>query len=131
MSLPLRSRLRGPLRIALHGAGLFAGWCLFAYFWFLVAQQALDSRMLRWLFAAAAVLVPVVTGAWVWHNRGIYRRLGPRTGQRRVEARYDHDFYGRHIDADWAALNSARYIVIEQDTTHKRYRSQDLPTDAP
>lgn len=130
MSPLRRSRLRGPLRIALHGAGLFAGWVLFAYFWHLVAQQALDSRMLRWLFVAATVVVPVVTGAWVWHNRGIYRRLGPRTGQRPVDMRYERDFYGRQIDADWPALRDAQFVVIDVDAAQKRYRNSALPPEA-
>lgn len=120
------ARLPSRWRAVLHAGLVLAGWGLFAWCWFDVTRRPNEVSDLWRLMIAAALLLPVVTIAWVAHNVGIHRRKGPRRSARPVSARYTQDFNGRPVQADWAALAHAGYIEIELDASGaKCYR---LPT---
>jgi hypothetical protein len=116
---PLASRLQA----LAHVIAIIVGWCLFFWFWWRVAGQPWDSRDLRLLVIAAAVGFPLVTGAWILHNRGIYKRRGPRRAIPPGPMLYEADFNGRQVDSDWAALRAERQIEIALDGSVKRYRA--------
>ena len=114
----LRSRWHG----LVHLLVVALGWAVFGWFWWRVAGHSWDSRDLRLLVLAATLLFPLVTGAWVLHNRGIYRRLGPRRSVNTV--RYAaQDIHGRPVAADWGLLLTAHDVVVDCSGAVKLYRS--------
>lgn len=111
------------LRLALHLVLIGIGWIGFFWLWTVVAQQPWESQRLVWLIVGSFVLTPLLTAAWVLHNRAIYRRKGER---RAVTAprhgSYRRDWRGRRISADWAALAVSPVVTIQIDADgHKRY----------
>lgn len=120
---PVRpARLPHRLQAAAHAFAVVAGWGLFAWMWWLVARQSRHADDFWWLLIAALVVVPGITLAWVAHNKGLYRRLGPRRALREVEPDYGRDFNQRQVVADWAALGPARFIRVEVMGAEKRFR---------
>jgi hypothetical protein len=118
-----RTPLAGRLQALVHVIAIVAGWGLFFWFWWRVAGQPWDSIDLQRLVIAAAVGFPLVSGAWILHNRGIYKRRGPRRAIPPGPMHYDADFNGRQVDSDWAALRAERQIEIALDGDVKRYRA--------
>ncbi len=123
MSAPRAQRLPQRWQAVVHALLVVGGWLVFVLWWLEVLRQPQDRRNLWLLVAAAAVIAPTVTWWWVWHNLALFRRLGPRRTARAVESRYERDFNGRTIDADWPALREAALVVIDNDATHKRFRT--------
>jgi len=115
--------LRGWPQRLLHLAALVVGWGLFFWGWHDVLGQHWDTTALVWLIVGSLVLLPVMTFAWVLHNVGIHRRKGPRTGLRKVDETYRHDWNGREIAADFAALARANVVVIDVEGKRKVYRA--------
>lgn len=131
MSADLPGPRPGPLPPLWHLPWIVAGWLLFAWLWWLVASRPWQSTGLQRLVIGAVVLFPVITLAWIAHNRRIYRRLGPRRGLRVVPVHYEADFFGRPVDADWSALQLAQRVDIDIDANRKRYRPGALPEGLP
>jgi hypothetical protein len=105
--------------------GVLAGWWLFFWGWQRVFDRGADFSELRVLVFGALLLVPVLTLSWIAHNRGIYRRKGPRRAVQDARLHYERDFNGRTVQGDWAALAGAQRIeiVIEGERGEvKRYR---------
>lgn len=112
----LRSRWHG----LLHGLLIAIGWVGFGWLWWRVGTYSWDSRDLQLLVLAAALFFPVATGAWVLHNRGIYRRRGPRRSVQAV-AYTGQDIHGRPVAADWSLLQAAHEVVIDCSGAVKLY----------
>ena len=115
--------LRGWPQRLLHLALLVVGWGLFFWGWHDVLGQHWDTTALVWLIVGSLVLLPAMTIAWVLHNVGIHRRKGPRTGLRKVDETYWHDWNGREISADFAALARSNVVVIDVEGKRKVYRA--------
>lgn len=124
---PRREGLASRWHVLLHALVLVAGWGLFAGSWWLVLQRPRDTAGLSQLVIGAVIVMPAITLAWIAHNIGIHRRKGPRRGVAPVPLRYDVDFNGRRIEADWPALQNARTVVIERGDGVKRYVSGPDP----
>ncbi|MBL8343702.1 MAG: hypothetical protein JNL30_19710 [Rubrivivax sp.] len=75
----------------------------------------------------AAVVVPVITVSWILHNRGIYRRKGPRRRAAGAVLDYRVDFHGREVVADFRALASAQRIELVIEGAFKRYLEAPPP----
>ena len=120
-STPLRDGLPSRWHVVLHVLAIVAGWGLFAWSWWLVSGQPNATDDLRNLIVGAVIVMPTLTIAWVLHNVGIHRRKGPRRAVAPVPLRYDTDFNGRRIVADWPALQRARTVVIERGDGVKRF----------
>jgi hypothetical protein len=114
--------LRGWPQRLLHLVALGVGWGLFFWGWHDVLGQHWDTTALIWLIVGSLVLLPAMTIAWVLHNVGIHRRKGPRTGLRKVDEAYRHDWNGREICADFGALARANVVVIDVEGERKVYR---------
>lgn len=112
--LPWRRRLA-------HAAIVLAGWLLFVWCWRVVTADHPSIGQLSDLLIGALVVVPVFTVSWVVHNVGIHRRKGPRRSVPAVEQRYERDYNGRVIQADWAALAGAQRINVVIDGDSKRF----------
>lgn len=115
--------LRGWPQRLLHLAALALGWGLFFWAWLEVLGQHWEAEFLAWLITGSLVVLPVLTTAWVLHNVGIHRRKGPRKGTRRADETYQHDWNGREVSADFAALAHASVVVIDVDGKRKVYRA--------
>ena len=105
-----------------HVLFVILGWVLFIWFWHIAAGEPWDSAPLMFLIIGSIIVSPLVTLFWIFHNMGIYKRKGPRKGMANVQPFYDVDWSGREVTADWAALTSARVVVIEVDEFGKNYR---------
>lgn len=123
MSAPRAQRLPQRWQAVVHVVLVVGGWLLFVLWWLEVLRQPQDTRNLWLLLAAAALVAPTLTWWWVWHNLALFRRLGPRRTAHAVESRYERDFNGRAIDADWPALREAALVVVENDAARKRFRT--------
>lgn len=100
---------------------VLAGWLLFAWCWRVVTADHPSVGQLSDLLIGAMVVVPVFTVSWVVHNVGIHRRKGPRRSVPAVVQRYERDYNGRFIHADWAALARAQRIDVVIDGDCKRF----------
>ncbi len=120
-STPQRDGLASRWHVLLHTLALIAGWGIFAWSWWLVSDQPRTTDDLRNLIVGAAIIMPTLTVAWILHNVGIHRRKGPRRAVAPVPLRYDIDFNGRRIVADWPTLQRARTVVIERSDGIKRF----------
>jgi hypothetical protein len=108
------------------------GWVGFVWLWWLVAQRPWEVRGLVWLIAGSLVVLPLVTLYWVWHNRSIYRRKGPRRAGAAVDESYLRDWNGRAVQADWPMLRHARSITVQLHDEQKHYAlGAAAPTRAP
>lgn len=99
------------------------GWVGFVWLWVLVGRQPWDSRQLVWLIVGSLVVLPIVTLAWVTHNRAIFKRKGERLGVPKADSSYAKDWHGRSVDADWMALRTSRLVTVGVVGPVKTYRS--------
>lgn len=118
--------LRGWPQRLVHLAALAIGWGLFFWAWHDVLGQHWETEFLTWLVSGSLVILPTLTIAWVLHNVGIHRRKGPRTGTRKADETYRHDWNGREVSADFAALARASVVVIDVEGKRKVYRAGGL-----
>lgn len=125
-----REPLRGGWQRLLHLVGLLAGWAVFFYWWYLVAVGDWDETDVALIILVTLVVSPALTVAWVMHNRGIFRRKGPRMDLPRVDLGYAQDWNGRKVQADWARLHEASVIAVTVDGPHKRYLDETRPGPA-
>jgi len=100
---------------------LLLGWALFLLGWWRVSTRPWDSADLKLLFIGSMLVFPVMTVAWVLHNVGIHRRKGARRSVPGAQERYDADFLGRQVQADWTSLQQAREITIVVEGDRKRF----------
>ncbi|HPO19045.1 MAG TPA: hypothetical protein PLO07_07610 [Rubrivivax sp.] len=124
-----RAGARGALRKVAHLLLVVFGWAGFVWMWSLVASRPWDSRGLVWLIVGSLVVMPLLTGAWVLHNRALARRKGERRSVASVDMGYEHDWHGRRVHADFGALRASRLVLIQVEGEDKRYHG--LRADAP
>jgi hypothetical protein len=108
-------------REAGHALLVATGWVGFAWMWLLVARQRWEVEALAWLVGGSLVVLPLLTAAWVLHNRAIHRRKGERRAVAPVAMAYAHDWHGRAVQADWALLKRSRDVVVSVDSGTKHY----------
>ena len=120
-----RPALTGPHHVVWHIILVVLGWCLFGGLWWIVLRQTSNSlSSIIWLFAAALILLPIITFFWVLHNRGIYAHKGPRRHIQVVETHYEQDWMGRLIQANFDQLKQARNIIIQSTSEEKYFHAQ-------
>lgn len=107
------------------------GWIGFVGLWWLVAQRPWEVRGLVWLIGGSLVVLPLITLYWVWHNRSIYRRKGPRRAVAMVDESYARDWNGRAVQADWPMLRHARSITVQVGDEAKHYQLGAASVRAP
>ncbi|HMO44826.1 MAG TPA: hypothetical protein PKB14_02200 [Rubrivivax sp.] len=110
------------MRKLAHLLVLALGWIGFVWMWLLVAARPWDSRVLVRLILGSLLLVPLLTGAWVLHNRSLHRRKGERRSVARADMSYAQDWHGRQVQADWSALHHSRVVLISVEGGRKLYR---------
>lgn len=106
----------------MHALLLLIGWALLVYGWWLVAARPWDSYELWILIVGSTIVFPLLTGFWVLHNVTRYRGRNQRHQVRRVEPRYERDWVGRVIAADWDLLVGAREVRIDVEGSVKHFR---------
>lgn len=117
-----RKPLSGWVRRLTHVVVLTAGWALFFVSWWRVlTTQKVSYPVLGWLILGALVLIPLVTLFWIRHNIEIFQRKGPRLRVRSTDERYERDWEGRTIKADWREVRNAQEIEIAVDAERKNY----------
>jgi len=125
-----RTRLSLPRKV-LHIVVVVLGWVLFVWSWGRVLlRPALDWRPAAILIVCGLIFFPLVTSAWVQHCRDIFRRKGPRGTGSHPALKYDADWNGRAVHADWNALQDAPVIVVRTDAKEKRYTPAAAPEAA-
>ncbi len=99
------------------------GWLLFFAFWAKVLWQDPNGAVPAGILIAAALLiVPAITTWWVLHNKGIYRRKGPRGPGFSPPEVYDIDWRGRRVIAQWPQLKEAAHITVTPSEHAKVYQ---------
>ncbi len=121
----LREPLRPFWRRVLHGLLLLGGWAVFFGFWWKVLRGPLAVGPLFVVIPLIAIVVPAVTFYWIMHNVHLYRRRDARRSATPAVERYEQDWYGRRVAADWERLRGAREIAIEVAGDVKRYEASE------
>lgn len=103
------------------------GWIGFVWMWVLVGRRPWDTSGLVWLIVGTLIIAPLLTLAWVLHNRAIFRRKGERKLLVAADCSYRSDWHGRSVSADWAQLQRSRFVTVDldADSALKSYRCQD------
>lgn len=114
---------RSTSRDLVHGAFLASAWALILVLWVRVLHGT-DPEVLA--LAAGSVLAcgivsVVATRLWIAHNVGIHRRKGPRAAVPEVPLDYGHDWVGRAVAADWAAVRGAGIVVVCASSARKAF----------
>ena len=118
--------LRKPIQVLVA----ILGWVGFVWLWVLVDVRPWESEGLVWLIAGSFIVFPLVTGAWVIHNRSIFERKGERRAVAVAETTYTHDWHGRSVTADWPSLKRSRLVHVSVDGARKIYRRAPNAQDA-
>jgi hypothetical protein len=124
------ARARAQLRRLAQLLVIGLGWVGFVWMWLLVAARPWESQRLMWLIVGSLLIVPLLTGAWVMHNRSIHRRKGERQAVAVADTSYAHDWHGRVVHADWAALQRSRVVFVSIEAEHKHYLGSRIADDA-
>jgi hypothetical protein len=131
-ALPLKPPVTGAAerragRDRLHTGLLVLGWALMIVLWWRVLLRT-DTGLLvlAAVFVLASLLLNVTaTTLWVEHNVRIFIEKGPRTGTTTTAILYEQDWVGRSVSADWAAMGSAREVVVSVEGGTKSFVSRD------
>lgn len=110
-------------RAAVHLVGIAFGWALFVFGWFRVAARPWDAHELWVLIVASAIMLPTLTAIWIAHNLALYRGRHRRRAPALVESRYEVDWAGHPVQADWSTLAHADRIWIDLEAGVKQYRA--------
>lgn len=116
------SRIVALSRKLAHLVVVVLGWVGFVWLWVLVAARPWDSQGLMWLIGGSALAAPLLTGAWVWHNRALHRRKGERQAVSVADMSYGQDWHGRIVRADWSTLRHSRLVLVRVEGDHKIYQ---------
>ena len=101
------------------------GWALFAAGWWLtISRGRVVSSHVLLALPLAAVVVMAVTGAWIRHNRAIFRRKGPRRSIPPSDFDWRFDRLGRIVLADDERIGSARVTVVSVSDSFKRFDAE-------
>ncbi len=110
-------------RAAVHVVALAFGWTLFVLGWIRVAQRPWEAHELWTLIVASAIVLPTLTATWIAHNLALHRGRHRRREVAPVQCRYEVDWAGQRVQADWSALAQADRIRIDVESGTKRYRA--------
>ena len=117
-------RAHAVLRKLIQFLVVVLGWVGFVWLWLLVAARPWESQRLVWLIVGSFIVLPLLTLAWVLHNRSIFKRKGERLAVAVAEERYTHDWHGREVQADWPRLKRSRLVHIGAEGGRKIYRAE-------
>lgn len=120
-----REPLRPYWRRVLHVLLLLLGWTVFFGFWWKVLRGPLAVGPLFVVIPIIVIVVPAVTFYWIMHNIHLYRRRDARRSGLVSVERYDRDWHGRRVVAEWERLRAAREIAIEVTGDVKRYEASE------
>jgi len=120
------SRTQVGLKRLGHLLVVVIGWIGFVWLWLLVAKRPWESQGLMWLIFGSLFAAPLLTGAWVLHNRSLHRRKGERQAVATADMSYAQDWHGRSVLADWAALRQSRLVLISIEGERKLYHGSRL-----
>ncbi len=112
-----------------HGWHVFISlllWCLFGYYWYVVArrQVSADSGVAVLVLLGFLAVALFLTLAWVLHNKRLAARLGRRKGFKSPTETFTHDYLGRPLVAPpLVVLRSSTSVVLTlDDEGRKVYR---------
>ena len=104
------------MRNAFHVTVSLLMWCLFGYYWFVVARRQITTASLVSLGVLGCVifLVLAITFWWVAHNKKLARRNRRTTPPRTTPETFAADYLGRPlVRPEIAQLKKARIIDID------------------
>jgi hypothetical protein len=105
-----------------HALVVAGGWCVFVLLWWRVLERPgalVDVRGAAVLLGILAIVVGLVTWAWIAHNVALARRRG---GRNSVVALHlpTVDLLGRRLDVAPEAATST-YVVVRVDGQVKQF----------
>ena len=115
--------LGSAVRALMHVLIVSFGWALFAYGWVRVAARPWDAQELWVLIVASAVVLPSLTVLWIAHNVVWYRGRQRRREAARVDCRYEVDWAGQSVEADWPTLTRADRVRVDIESGAKRFHA--------
>lgn len=104
------------VRNAFHVIVSLLLWCLFGYYWYIVARSQITSASLEALAILGVIILAglIITVWWVSHNKKLAQRNRRTTPPATVPETFDFDYLGRSlVRPDVALLQAARIIDID------------------
>lgn len=111
------------MRHALHTVLSLLMWCLFGYYWWVVAQQRVHPATIDALaiLGLIAVLGLVLTVAWVAHNLRLARKFGRRKGFPAPVETFATDHLHRPlVSPGLETLRAARIVTVSLDEQQRK-----------
>ena len=106
------------MRHVLHTVASILMWCLFGYYWWVVAQRRVNPATIEALaiLGGLAVVGLLLTVGWVAHNLRLSRRLGRRKGFPAPAETFAVDHLQRPlVGPGIEALRAARVVTVGLD----------------
>ncbi len=117
---------RNPAQRVFHVLVSVLAWVLFGFFWYTIFVRGMDRQAATAVLLILVVLAGIilVNSLWVYFNRSLYRKLGPRVQVREVVMSPTADKLGRPLlGAEWESLKTSCQILVDLDGPSKVYRS--------
>ncbi len=98
-------------------------WCLFGYYWWVVAKQRINPATIDALAALGAMVVVglVLTVSWVAHNLRLAKKFGRRQGFAEPAETFAVDYLQRPlVSPGIEALRQARIVTVSLDEQQRK-----------
>jgi len=111
------------MRHVLHTIVSLLLWCLFGYYWWVVAQRRINPATIDALAVLGVMAVAglVLTVAWVAHNLRLARKFGRRKGFAGPAETFETDHLRRPlVSPGLEALRASRIVTVSLDDDQRK-----------
>jgi heme/copper-type cytochrome/quinol oxidase subunit 2 len=118
-----RQPLKSTATMVVHIVLILFGWIVFFLFWAKVLWHDTETAKHAGLLILIGLLAtPLITLVWVTHNKWIYRRKGARGAGFSPPEKYENDWSGKSVFAEWPLLKTTRNVEVIPVETAKLYK---------
>lgn len=118
-----RAKLTSTPAMLAHIVFVLLGWLLFFFCWATVLWRDMETaKQAGLLILLGLIAAPILTLIWVIYNRRLFQRKGARGEGFAPAEKYDNDWSGRSVFAEFPLLKSMRHVHVIPVETAKLYK---------
>lgn len=110
------------VQVVLHAFLLVVGWSIYFYYLSFTLFNYPDLFITPMIIIVIFIVsILIINFLWVWHNVHLYNKKEPRKLVPGLPTlKYEEDWEGQPIEADWEQLKKAKNIEVWIDTNKKK-----------